>query len=224
MLPPHRRNEVQELLASMLKSGVVEHSSSPWASPIVLVWKKDGSFHFCVDYCKLIEVMHKDVYPLPWIDDTLNTLSGSKWFTTIDLLSGYWQVEVAREDHPKTAFCTSEGLFEFKVMPFGLTNTPATFQRLMDLVLAGLQWSQCLVYLDDVIILGKSFPEHLANLGLVFPQLRTAGLILQPKKYDFLKYKVTYLGHVVSEQGVATDPSMVKKVALWPAPITTKEV
>ena len=224
MLPPHRKNEVQELLASMLKSGVVEHSSSPWASPIVLVWKKDGSFRFCVDYRKLIEVMHKDVYPLPWIDDTLNTLSGSKWFSTIDLLSGYWQVGVAREDHPKTAFCTSEGLFEFKVMPFGLTNTPATFQRLMDLVLAGLQWSQCLVYLDDVIILGKSFPEHLANLGLVFPQLRTAGLILQPKKYDFLKYKVTYLGHVVSEQGVATDPSMVKKVALWPAPITTKEV
>ena len=204
---PHIVEAVQELLVSMLKLGVVEPLSSPWASPIVLVRKKDGSFCFCVDNCKLNEVTHKDAYPLPRIDDTLNTLSGSMWFSTIDLLSGYWQVEVAEEDCPETAFCTFESLFEFKVMPFGLTNAPATFQHLMDLVLAELQWSKCLVYLDDVIILGETFPEHLANLGLVFQRLHTAGLKLQPKKFDFLKHKVTYLGHVVSDQGVATDPS-----------------
>ena len=223
-LPPQRRQEVQQLLADMIENEVVQPSSSPWASPIVLVRKKDNSFRFCVDYRKLNNVTHKDAYPLPRIDDTLSTLSGSKWFSTIDLLSGYWQVDVAEEDRPKTAFCTTEGLFEFKAMPFGLCNAPATFQRLMDLVLAGLQWSQCLVYLDDVIIIGHTFSEHLANLSLVFQRLRAAGLKLQPKKCDFLKHKVTYLGHVVSDVGVSTDPSKVEKVASWPVPTTTKEV
>ena len=151
---PHYRQEVEKLLHIMLNEGVVQPSKSPWASPFVLVQKKDNSFRFCIDYRKLNEVTHKDAYPLPRIDDTLNTLAGSKWFSTLDMLSGYWQVQVAEKDRPKTAFCTTEGLFEFKVMPFGLCNAPATFQRLMDLVLAGLQWSHCLVYLDDVIILG----------------------------------------------------------------------
>ena len=118
-IPPPRREAVQELLTDMLDKDVIQPSGSPWASPIVLVWKKDGSFRFCVDYMKLNEVTHKDAYPLPRIDDTLNTLAGSQWFSTLDLLSGYWHVEVAEKDRPKTAFCTTEGLFEFKAMPFG---------------------------------------------------------------------------------------------------------
>ncbi len=214
---------MQELLAGMLKSEVVQPSSSPWASPIVLVKKKDNSFRFCVDYRKLNDVTHKDAYPLPRIDDTLDSLSGSKWFSTIDLLSGYWQVEVAEEDRPKTAFCTTEGLFEFKVMPFGLSNAPATFQRLMDLVLSGLPWSQCLVYLDDVIILGRTFSEHLANLNSVIGRLREAGLKLQPKKCNFLRHEVSYLGHV-SDKGVTADPAKIERVASWPIPTTTKAV
>ena len=125
----------------------------------------------------------------------------------IDLLSGYWQVEVAEKDRPKTAFCTTEGLFEFKVMPFGLSNAPATFQCLMDLVLAELQWSQCLVYLDDVIILGRIFSEHLANLNLVFGCLWEAELKLQPRKCNSLRHEVAYLGQVVSDKGVAADPA-----------------
>ena len=129
---PQRRSKVQKLLADMRRDGVIKQSSSPWASPIVLVRKKDGTLRFCVDYHKLNEVTRKDAYPLPRIDDTLSTLAGSRWFTTLDLLSGYWQVEVAEEDRAKTAFCTMEGLFEFNVMPFGLYNAPATFQRLMD--------------------------------------------------------------------------------------------
>ena len=152
--------EIQELLVRYLRVGQL--SSSSWVSPIVLVWKKDNSFWFCINYHKINDVTHKDVYSLPRIDDTLHTLSGSKWFSTIDILS-IWQVEVAEEDCPKTAFCTTEGLFEFKVTPFGLYNAPATFQQLVDVVLAGLQWSQCLVYLDDVIIPGKIFSEHLTN-------------------------------------------------------------
>ena len=223
-IPPQRRKEVQELLANMLRDNVIQQSDSPWASPIVLVRKKDGSLRFCVDYRKLNDVTRKDAYPLPRIDDTLNTLAGSQWFTTVDLLSGYWQVEMAKEDRAKTAFCTTEGLFEFTVMPFGLCNAPATFQRLMDLVLAGLQWSQCLVYLDDVIILGKTFKDHLANLQAVFERLRQAGLKLQPKKCEFLRRKVRYLGHIVSKEGVAADAEKVKKVSSWPAPTTTRDV
>ena len=185
-LPSPRREVVQELLTDMLKKDVIQPSSSPWASPIMLVRKKDGSFRFCVDYRKLNEVTHKDACPLPRIDDTLSTLAGSRWFSTLDLLSGYWQVEVAEKDQPKTAFCTTEGL--------GLCNAPATFQRLMDLVLAGLQWSHCLVYIDDVIVLGRNFKEHLLHLQQVFDRLRQAGLKLQPKKCRFLQPRVEYLG------------------------------
>ena len=166
----------------------------------------------------------KDAYPLPRIDDTLDTLAGSKLFTTLDLLSGYWQVEVAEADRAKTAFCTTEGLYEFTVMPFGLCNAPATFQRLMDLVLRGLQWSQCLVYINDVIIPGRCFEDHLGNLQAVFQRLRQAGLKLQPKKCAFLQRQVNYLGHVVTCDGVAADPTKVEKVATWPTPTTTKEV
>lgn len=125
-------------------------------------------------------VTRKDAYPLPRVDDTLDTLAGSKWFSTLDMLSGYWQVEVDPEDRDKTAFCTPEGLFEFRVMPFGLCNAPATFQRLMDAVLAGLQWSSCLVYIDDLVIPGKTFLEHLRHLRQVFQRLREAGLKLKP--------------------------------------------
>ena len=125
-ISPHRREEVRDLLNQMQERGVVEPSSSPWASPVVLVQKRDGSTRFCVDYRRLNQVTRKDAYPLPRIDMTLDALHGSLWFTTLDLLSGYWQVEMAEADRDKTAFCTSEGLFQFRVMPFGLCNAPAS--------------------------------------------------------------------------------------------------
>ena len=186
--------------------------------------KKDGKLRFCVDYRKVNSITRKDAYPLPRVDDTLTTLDGTKWFSTLDMISGYWQVEVAPEDREKTAFCTHEGLYEFKVMPFGLTNAPATFQRLMDSVLAGLQWKSCLVYLDDIIICGKTFEEHLFNLRAVFECLKQAGLKLQPTKCAFARKKVEFLGHIVSEDGIATDPAKIEKVANWPEPTSTKEV
>ena len=152
----------------MLQHDIIQPSSSPWASPVALVQKQDGSQHFCVDYRKLNNVTKKDTYPIPCIDDTLDTLAGSCWFSTLDLISGYWQVELVEQDREKTAFCVPEGLFEFKVLPFGLNNAPATFQRLMDLLLSGLKCNTCLVYLDDVIIFGHTFEEHLFHLKEVF--------------------------------------------------------
>ena len=221
---PHRRGEVRELLDQMLDRGVIEPSASPWASPIVLVQKKDGSTRFCVDFRKMNDVTRKDAYPLPRIDATLDTLHGSQWFSTLDLLSGYWQVEVNAADREKTAFCTTEGLFQFRVMPFGLCNAPATFQRLMDLVLAGLQWSECLVYLDDVIILGRDFKEHLRNLRSVLQRLRDAGLRLKPSKCSFFQQEVKYLGHVISRTGISTDPDKTSRVLSWPPPTSKREV
>ena len=223
-IPLCQRQEMQKLLMDMQSKDVIQPSQSPWASPVVLVQKKDGSTRFCIDYRKLNAVTRKDAYPIPRIDDTLDTLAGSRWFSTLDMVSGYWQVEVGEEDREKTAFCTPSGLFEFKVMPFGLCNGPATFQRLMDLVLAGLQMSHCLVYVDDVIVMGRSFQEHLHNLRQVFGRVREAGLTLKPTKCEFFQTKVFYLGHVIAREGISTDPAKIDKVAKWPTPQTERDV
>ena len=223
-MPLAKRDQAQKLLQDMLERDIVEPSNSPWASPIVLVTKRDGTARFCVDFRRLNAITRRDAYPLPRIDDTLDTLAGSRWFSTLDLVSGYWQVEVDPRDRDKTAFCTAEGLYQFKVMPFGLTNAPATFQRLMDAVLAGLQWKICLVYLDDIIIVGRTFEEHLCHLQEVFARLRQARLKLKVTKCSLFQKEVSYLGHIVSDRGIATDPSKTAKVAQWPVPTTVKEV
>ena len=223
-VPAAHREQAREGIQDMLQKGIISPSSSPWASPLVLVRKKDGSMRYCVDYRQLNSVTRKDAYPIPRIDETLDTLAGSCIFTTLDLLSGYWQVEVQPEDREKTAVCTPDGLFEFNVMPFGLCNAPATFQRLMDCVLAGLHWQSCLVYLDDVIILGRSFSEHLHNLRDVFDRFREAGLKLKPSKCTFGQKEVAFLGHIVSDKGVATDPAKVAAITNWPTPRNRKEV
>ena len=175
-LPYHLREEVKGLLAEMLFEDVIEKSNGPWSSPIVLIKKKDGSRRFCIDYRKLNCVTKKDAHPLPRIDDTLDVLQGAKLFSTLNLTSGYWQVEVDKNDREKTAFVTPFGLHQFKVMPFGLCNAPSTFQRLMELTLAGLQWESCLVYLDDIIIFSSTIDEQLHRLQLVLARLLLSGL------------------------------------------------
>lgn len=222
--PPLQREAVKKMLDEMKAKNIVSPSNSPWASPIVLVPKKDGSIRLCVDYRKVNEVTRKDAYPIPRVDDTLDTLAGSQWFSTLDLKSGYWQVEVHEDDREKTAFCTHEGLFQFNVMPFGLCNAPATFQRLMDMVLQGLLWNSCLVYIDDIIIFGKTFEEHLGNLARVFERVEQAGLKLQPQKCHLLQSQVQFLGHIISTNGVAPDPQKTEKVKQWQTPQSVKEV
>jgi hypothetical protein len=223
-IPLAKRDEVNGLIAEMQRNGVIEPSASPWSSPVVLVKKKDGSTRFCVDYRRLNDVTKKDSYPLPRIDDTLDTLSGSKWFSTLDLKSGYWQVDIDEADREKTAFSVGNGLWQFTVMPFGLCNAPATFERLMERVLRGLHWKTCLVYLDDIIVIGKTFKTHLANLEEVFQRISAAGLKLNPKKCCFLQNEVKYLGHKVSEAGVQTDEEKIAAVKTWPRPKNLSEL
>ena len=223
-LPWAKREDAEKCIQEMQEQGVIEPSSSPWSSPIVLVQKKDGTNRFCVDYRRLNEVTHKDSYPLPRIDDTIDALSGVEWFSTLDLKSGYWQVQLDENSKEKTAFSTGHGLWQFKVMPFGLCNGPATFERLMEQVLAGLPLSTALVYLDDILVPGQSFSHQLTNLRKVFERLRAAKLKLSPKKCLLFRREVKYLGHVVSKNGISPDPDKVNAVMSWPTPTSATEV
>ena len=177
-----------------------------------------------MDYRKINSITRKDAYPLPRIVDTIEALNGSQWFSTLDLLWGYWQVKMSEEDRAKTAFSTHEGLYEFKVMPFGLCNVPAAFQRLMDLVLSGIQWSSCLVYIDDIVIVGKTVQNHLDNLQLVLDRIKRAGLRLKPSKCHLFQKEILYLGHRITRDGVATDPGKIDAVRKWAVPRTVQEV
>ena len=217
-LPVWQQQEAEKQIGDMLEKEVIEKSTSPWASPIVLVKKKDGSTRFCIDYRRVNEVTIKDAYPLPRIEDTFDALHGAVWFSTLDLASGYWQVELDDEAKEKSAFAVRGGLYQWKVMPFGLCNAPATFERLMERILTGLHWEILLVYLDDVIIYGKTFDEELQRLQTVFQRLRESKLKLKPKKCHLFQKKVAYLGHVVSAEGVATDPEKIEAVKFWPVP------
>lgn len=221
---PDQRAEIQTQVEKLLKADVIEESYSPWAAPVVLVRKKNGTWRFCLDYRKLNMVTIKDSHPLPRVDDALDALSGSAWFSTMDLQYGYWQVELEEEDREKTAFTTGSGLYQFKVMPMGLTNAPATCQRLMEMVLRGLPWKTCLVYLDDVLIYSRSFSEHLQHLEEILSRLQSSGLKLNPSKCCFARDQVQFLGHVVSKNGIQPDPKNVKSVQDWPIPRTVTEV
>ena len=223
-LPWTKRENAEKCVQEMQEQGVIEPSSSPWSSPVVLVRKKDGTNRFCVDYRRLNEVTHKDSYPLPRIDDTIDALSGVEWFSTLDLKSGYWQVQMDESSKEKTAFSTGHGLWQFRVMPFGLCNGPATFERLMEQVLAGLPLSTALVYLDDILVPGQSFSHQLANLRKVFERLRAAKLKLSPKKCLLFRREVKYLGHVISKNGISPDPDKVDAVLSWPTPRSATEL
>lgn len=227
-LSPQAKQEVRNQVKQMLKEGIIEESESPWCSPVVLVAKKtsDGSlkFRFCIDFTKLNEITVKDSYPLPRIDETLEALAGSNWFTTLDADSGYWQVELSEDDREKTAFACDDGLYHFKVMPFGLCNGPATFQRLMNKVLRGMTWSRCMVYIDDIIIFSTTFNQHLARLEMVLERLKKANIKLNPSKCHFLQDSIIYLGHRVSGKGIQPDEAKIKCVREMKPPKTAKEL
>ena len=224
-VPPHQYEEVKKHLDAMLEVGAIRRSCSPWASAVVLVRKKSGELRFCIDLRKLNNRTVKDAYALPRIEESLDSLNGACTFTTLDLKSGYWQVELDEASIPLTAFTVGPlGFFECCRMPFGLCNAPATFQRLMESCLGELHLQQCIIYLDDIIVFAKTPEEHITRLRRVFMKLRAAGLKLKPSKCAFFKRKITYLGHVVSEEGIATDEEKVRVIRDWPIPKTVTEV
>ena len=226
---PHKtpfalRAERDKICAQMLEQGVTEPSQSPWVSPIVLVRKKDGTIRFCVDYRKLNDVTVKDAFPIPRVDETIETFRGANYFSTMDLQSGYWQIKMKEEDKPKTAFTTGKETYQFRRMPFGLTNAPATFQRGMQLLLSTLPANMCLAFIDDVIVYSSSFWDHVYDLALVLSVLQQANMKVKGKKCDFFCTQVTFLGFRVSAKGIEPCLDKIQKVKDTPAPRNQTEV
>jgi transposase InsO family protein len=224
-IPPSQIQEVRNHLQEMLSLRVIRPSKSPYASNVVLVKKKDGSLRFCIDLRRLNALTVRDSYSLPRIDETLDALHGATWFSTLDLKSSYWQVELEEEDKQKTAFRVGLlGFYECNRMPFGLTNAPATFQRLMESCMGDLYLTYCLLYLDDIVVYSKTYQEHLVRLEAVFQRLKEAGLKLKPSKCKFLQKSIKYLGHVASEEGISVDPEKTQVVHDWPVPTNLTEI
>lgn len=223
-IPPTQYREVREHIARLLKKGVIQESASAYASPIVVVRKPDGSLRLCIDYRKLNAKTRRDAFPLPRIDESFDALRGAKFFSTIDLASGYHQVAMSERDRPKTAFTTPFGLFEFLRMPFGVCNGPATFQRLMQATMSDLIFQVILVYLDDILLFSENFDDHLSRLEMVLSRLAATGLKVKPEKCNFLQEKVQFLGHQISADGIGPDPDKIAAVTEWPVPSSVKQL
>ena len=226
---PYRVSEAEraiiaEQVNKMLKDDVIRPSSSPWSSPVVLVRKPNKELRFCVDYRRLNAVTLRDVYPLPRVDDILGRLSGAKYFTSLDLQKGFWQLPVTKDHQEKTAFVTTDGLYEFLCMPFGLCGAPPSFQRLMDRVLGSLKWTECLCYMDDILIYGTDFKEHQTRLDHVLQVIGDAGLTLNVKKCVFAVSRVAHLGHLVDGECVRPDPAKIEAVVNYPRPETITQL
>ena len=223
-VPPNHLQEVKEHIKGLLAQNVIRESYSPYAAPVVLVRKKDGSLRLCVDYRRLNAKTVPDAYPLPRIQESLDSLVGAEYFSTLDLASGYHQIAMAPEDQHKTAFSTPFGLFEYTRMPMGLISAPATFQRLMQATMSDFLFQFLLVYLDDLLVYSRTFDEHIDQLDRLLTRLEETGLKLKPSKCQFLRREVTYLGHTISAEGVSCEAGKVEAVTNWPVPTTVTEV
>ena len=224
-VPPHQWPEVRDYIQKTLDQGIIRESSSPYASPIVLVRKKDGKLRLCVDYRLLNAKTHKDAYPLPRIDEALDVLKGAKYFCSLDLAHGFNQIPMEESDIEKTAFRTGTGgLYEYTRMPFGLCNAPGTFMRVMDKAFGDLNFQFLLVYLDDIFVFGSTFEETLFRLETVLSRLSNLNLKIKPEKCQLFRKKVRYLGHVVTHEGTSPDPEKVRAVSEWPRPVTLRDL
>src|SRR6266542_4235776 len=213
------RNWLKKELDELLEKGIIRESMSPWAIPIVIVGKKNGSRRMCLDFRKPNKVTKKNQYPIPRQTEIFASFGGAGWFTSLDLASGYWQVEMEPKSREVTAFITPWGLFEWNRMPFGLCNAPATFQRLMNQVLRKYLEKFILVYLDDIIIYSKMIEEYKEHIRLVFEALRAASLMMKLKKCKFAQKELRFLGHIISAEGIRTDPDKITKMVTM-SPLT----
>jgi transposase InsO family protein len=221
--PLNKRTVIENALEGMLEAKIIERSMSPWAFPLVVVKKKDGSDRMCVDFRSLNKIVQPASFPLPLIDDILALLGGSTCFSSLDMKSGYWQVQLEESSKPKTAFACHKGLFQFNVMPFGLHNAPAVFQELMNVVLQGCE-AFATAYLDDILVFSKNPQEHKEHIKIVFDRLRKHDLRLKLKKCNFFEEETEYLGFKVGKDGVRANPDKVKAIKNMPAPKSVREV
>ena len=224
-IPPNMIEEVKQHIESLLAAGIIRPSKSPYSSNVVLVRKKNGKLRLCVDYRQLNDITVKDSFALPRLEEIFDCLHGAKYFSTMDIKSGYHQIEVEESHKERTAFTVGAlGFFEYNKMPFGLTNSPSTYQRIMQEILGDLNMKICLIYLDDLIIFSNSFEQHLERLQIVLQKLKEANLKLAPEKCCFFKSSVNFLGHVVSGNGLETDPAKIEKIQNWPVPTNHDEL
>ncbi|GKB98892.1 putative reverse transcriptase domain-containing protein [Tanacetum coccineum] len=223
-LAPSEMKELMSQLQELLDKGFIRPSSSPWGAPILFVKKKDGSMRMCIDYRELNKVTVKNVYPLPRIDDLFDQLQGARWFSKIDLRSGYHQLKVQEEDIPKTAFRTRYGHYEFVVMPFGLTNAPAIFMDLMNRVCRPMLDKSVIVFIDDILVYSKSKKEHEAHLREVLETLRKERLYAKFSKCEFWLQEIQFLGHVINSEGIKVDPVKIEAVMNWQTPKDVGEI
>ncbi|KAL4127100.1 hypothetical protein QTP88_011298 [Uroleucon formosanum] len=228
-LPHRQRDEITRQIKQMKSDGIIEPSNSPWNSPILLVPKKmdvsgKPKFRLVVDFRKLNNITVGDKMPLPQIQDVLDRLGRSKYFSVLDLAQGFHQISLDKESRVKTAFSSDIGHWQYTKLPMGLKNSPPTFQRLMNNVLCNLIGLKCLVYLDDIIVFSTDLSEHDKRIREVFSRLRTHNLKLQPIKCEFLRKEVIYLGHKLTEKGVQPDERKIKSVKTFPIPTTVKEI
>jgi hypothetical protein len=214
------KKEIDDLIAC----GVIEPSISPWAAPCLYVPKKDGTWRLCVDFRKLNEVIRPMVYPLPRIEDIFDTLEGSAFFTAIDLAKGFWQIALDDESKEKAAFTTIYGQYQYRRLPFGLATSPGAFQKVMNTVLAGLNWVQCMVYLDDILIFSPDFETHCETLKTVFERLLSANLKVKLSKCEWARTELNYLGHVINTQGKSPDPKKTEALKLLKPPSCVKDI
>ena len=210
--PPRRppisaRDAEDDILDEMLQVGVIAPSMSPWSSPVCMVKKKDDTYRFCIDYRRLSDVTKKDAYPVPDVKDALDSLRGAKYFATIDLLSGYWQLGLTPRARERSAFCTRRGLFEFTRMPFGLSNAPSTFCRLMHIILFDYLYKICICYLDDIIVYADSPEQLIERLDAVFTRLREKGLKAKPSKCVLFNHQLSFW--VIWFRPMALNPSLI---------------
>ena len=227
--PPAAREEGEKLIKEQLRQGIIEPSNSPYSSPVLIIPKKLGldgskSWRIVIDYRKLNEKSVGDAYPLPLIADILDKIQEAKYITVIDLKSGFHQVKIAKKDRHKTAFTFNFGHYQYKRLPMGLKSSPATFQRLIDLVLAGIQGVEAFVYIDDILILAKTIEEHEERCRKLFLRLRNANMTIEPKKCEFMKEKAEYLGHIVGNGKIEPNPKKVKAIREYPVPKNQKKV
>ena len=219
-----KQNIIEKEVNKMEENGLIKPSQSPWSSPVLLVKKRDGQYRFCVDYRNLNQITTKDSYPLPNIEDTVEQLGGSSYFSKLDLKNGYFQVRIAESDKPKTAFNTGRGLWEFNVLPQGLKNSPPSFQRILNNLLGNNRWSYCLIYLDDVVIYSKTFDKHCTHINEVLSTLNQANFQLNPSKCSFARNEIEYLGHSINHNGYKPLRDNIDAIMKTPNPRTARQV